>query len=101
LLLESGAVELVGMTNGEPTYRITPECADIFPEFYKYHNEMLSQTANELWQMGVIELEFTMAGESVIFNKKNYKKLKEVIDILTEEQIDFLEALGAPVKRLL
>jgi hypothetical protein len=51
--------------------------------------------------MGVIELEFTMAGESVIFNKKNYKKLKEVIDILTEEQIDFLEALGAPVKRLL
>jgi len=62
---------------------------------------MLSQTANELWQMGVIELEFTMAGESVIFNKKNYKKLKEVIDILTEEQIDFLEALGAPVKRLL
>ena len=89
------------MTNGEPTYVITPKCADIFPEFYKYHNEMLSQTANELWQMGVIELVFTMDGETVMFNKKNYKKLKEVIDILSKEQVDFLEALGAPIRRLL
>ena len=62
---------------------------------------MLSQTANELWQMGVIELEFTMDGESVIFNEKCYEKLKGALDILTEEQIEFLEALGAPIRRLL
>ena len=51
--------------------------------------------------MGVIEMEFTMQGDSVVFNKKNYDRLKEVINDLTEDQINFLEALGAPIKRLL
>jgi hypothetical protein len=62
---------------------------------------MMTHTANELWQMGVIEMEFTMQGDSVVFNKKNYDRLKEVINDLTEDQINFLEALGAPIKRLL
>ena len=50
--------------------------------------------------MGVIEMEFTMRGESVVFNSKNYDRLKEVYRELTEEQILFLEAMGAPIKRL-
>jgi len=89
------------MSNDEPTYRITSKCAEVFPEFFRYHNQMMTHTANELWQMGVIEMEFTMQGDSVVFNKKNYDRLKEVINDLTEDQINFLEALGAPIKRLL
>ena len=76
-----------------------PKCEDVFPEFYAFHFQMMNTTANELWQMGVIEMSFTMRGESVVFNRGNYERLKEVIDDLTEEQITFLEALGAPIKR--
>jgi hypothetical protein len=60
---------------------------------------MMNVTANELWQMGVIEMSFTMRGESVSFNRGNYERLREVMDELTEEHIIFLEALGAPLKR--
>jgi hypothetical protein len=60
---------------------------------------MMNVTANELWQMGVIEMQFTMRGESVSFNRGNYERLKEVIDDLTEEHVTFLEALGAPLNR--
>lgn len=101
LLLESGAIELTGLDqNGEPTYRITAKCSEVFPEFFEFHHQMMNTTANELWQMGVIEMEFTMRGESVVFNSKNYERLKEVYRNLTEEQVLFLEAMGAPIKRL-
>lgn len=102
LLLESGAIELIGVDPlGEPTYRVMPKCQDVFPEFYTFHTQMMNITANELWQMGVIEMEFTMRGESVSFNSGNYERLKEVVGELTEEHIIFLEALGAPVKRFM
>ena len=101
LLLESGAIELTGVDQtGEPTYRVTAKCEEVFPEFFEFHNRMMNQTANELWQMGVIEMEFTMGGESVSFNSNNYHRLQEVIHELNEEQINFLEAMGAPIKRL-
>jgi len=100
LLLESGAIELVGVADGgEPTYRVTEKCRDIFPEFYEFHLQSMNNTANELWQLGVIEMSFTAQGESVKFTTQNYARLKEVIDDLNDEQIKFLEALGAPIKR--
>ena len=100
LLLESGAIELVGVADGgEPTYRVTEKCQDIFPEFYDFHLQSMNNTANELWQLGVIEMSFTAQGESVKFTTQNYARLKEVIDYLDDEQIKFLEALGAPIKR--
>jgi hypothetical protein len=86
--------------DGEPTYRVTEKCQDIFPEFYQFHHEMLNTTATELWNMGVIEIQFTKKGEVVCFNKQNYKRLLEVINDLTEDQIQFLEAMGAPIERL-
>ena len=86
--------------NGEPTYRITKKCEEVFPEFYAYHQSMMNSTANELWQMGVIEMKFNAKGETVTFNYQNYARLKEVMHELTSEQIAFLSALGAPVERL-
>ena len=101
LLLESGAIELIGLDEtGEPTYKVTPKCEEVFPEFFEYHTQIMTETANELWHMGVIEMNFTAKGETVSFNRSNYARLQEVIDDLTENQITFLEALGAPIKRL-
>lgn len=101
LLLESGAIELVGVAdNGEPTYRITEKCQDVFPEFYEHHLQTMNGVANELWQLGVIEMSFTSQGEKVKFTSANYARLKEVISYLNQEQILFLEALGAPIKHL-
>jgi hypothetical protein len=61
---------------------------------------MMGATANELWQLGVIEMKFTSKGETVTFNYQNYTRLKEVMHTLTSEQIDFLITLGAPIERL-
>jgi hypothetical protein len=86
--------------NGEPTYRITKKCEEVFPEFYAYHRSMMNSTANELWQMGVIEMKFNAKGETVTFNYQNYTRLKEVMHELTSEQLAFLSVLGAPIERL-
>ena len=100
ILIETGAIELVGLdTVGEPTYKITKKCEDVFPEFYAFHLQMMNGAVNELWQMGVVEMTFTAKGESVSFNSQNYARLKEVIDDLTDEHIAVLEAMGAPIRR--
>lgn len=62
---------------------------------------MMNTTANELWQMGVVEMKVTSKGQqTVAFNYQNYKRLKEVMHQLTPEHIDFLIVLGVPVERL-
>lgn len=61
------------------------------------HKAEVNQTANELWQMGIIEITFTGPSESVIFTPNNYNKLKEVLHELTPDQISFLIAMGAPI----
>lgn len=100
VLLETGAIELIGLDAvGEPTYRITQKCEDVFPEFYAFHLQMMNGAVNELWQMGVIEMSFTAKGESVSFNSQNYARLKEVLADLTDEHIAVLEAMGAPIQR--
>lgn len=100
VLLETGAIELIGLDAvGEPTYRITRKCEDVFPEFYAFHLQMMNGAVNELWQMGVIEMSFTAKGETVSFNSQNYARLKEVLDDLTDEHIAVLEAMGAPIQR--
>lgn len=100
VLMETGAIELIGLDSaGEPTYRITRKCEDVFPEFYAFHTRMMNQTVNELWQLGVIEMSFTAKGETVSLGPQNYARLQEVKDDLTEEQIDMLMAMGAPIKR--
>lgn len=61
------------------------------------HRAELNQTANELWQMGVVEIIFNGTSEAVSFNTNNYNRLKEVLHELTPDQISFLIALGAPL----
>lgn len=79
--------------SGEPVYRVTEKCRDLFPEFYAAHKAEINQTANELWQKGVISINFTDDSESIMVTPANYAELKRVYKDLTDEQIDFMNAL--------
>lgn len=79
---------------GEPVYRITEKCKDVFPEFYSMYQEEINQTTNELWQLGVVEIMFnTDTSVNVKFTSNNYLKYREVSHLLTEEQKLVLEAV--------
>lgn len=62
----------------------------------------LSQMANELWQMGVVEIVFNPDGSnSVTFTNNNYSRYREVKDQLSADQINFLESVvGSNLKGL-
>lgn len=97
-LLGTGAVELSGMSPwGEPVYRVTAKCAEIFPEFYKVHREELNNTAYSLWARGVIDISFEDEDERIIFNETHYERLKECVDDLNRSEVEFLVTLGAPL----
>lgn len=100
-LIDTGAIELRGMSpSGEPTFRVTEKCRDIFPEFYEQHKLSIKNVSYELWQMGLVEIRFDEKDEEdkISFTKENYEKLQEVYEDLTVEQVEFLQLLGAPVE---
>lgn len=97
-LVQTGAIELTGMNSfGEPAYRVTEKCEEIFPEFYKVHKESISQMANDLWQRGLVDITFTDDAEKISFGQANFEVLQEVYKDLTAEEIEFLTTLGAPI----
>jgi hypothetical protein len=62
----------------------------------------LSQMANELWQLGVVEILFNADGSnSVTFTNNNYNRYRELKDQLNDDQISFLESVvGSNLKGL-
>lgn len=101
LLVEAGAIELMGVSQeGEPVFRVTEKCKEVFPEFYEMHKADINRVAYELWDLGVIEVTFKDDEERISFDERNYERLKEVIETtgLTEEQAEFLRSLGAPIE---
>lgn len=94
LLEETGALEITGVNrDGEPVYRITEKCKEVFPQLLAFHQAEINSTANELWQLGVVDIVFKEETFSVGFTRDNYNKYREIKDQLTPEQIDFLDVL--------
>ena len=94
LLEETGALVMIGLNrNGEPVYKITDKCKEVFPELLAFHQAELNETANELWQLGVVDIVFKQDTFSVGFTRDNYNKYREMKDQLTNEQMDFLDVL--------
>lgn len=94
LLLEMGAIEPWGFSDsGETIYKITPKCEEVFPEFWKMQMDMLGHTAFELWQLGLIEINFLDQTQTVFFREHNYRKYLELQDTLTVEQLEFMKVL--------
>lgn len=97
-LLKEGALELKGMNSfNEPVYVVTEKCKDVFPEFYRMHRQQINNMAYDLWGKGVIEINFQDNEERITFGPENVKKVEEILDELSLEEIDFLTALGFPI----
>ena len=95
ILEETGAIELLGLNpDGEPVYRITQKCKDVFPEFYDMYRQEISDTAAYLWKLGIVEIMFnTDTNVSIYFTANNYTNYRKHKAELTEEHIVFLDAV--------
>jgi hypothetical protein len=94
MLLEQGALEIMSIDeNGEPIYRITAKCREVFPEFYYSHIQEVNQTSFDLWQLGVVTIIFSEEGERISYNKENYEKFLEIESTLTQEQKGIVNVL--------
>jgi hypothetical protein len=93
LFLEMGAIELYGVSEetGEPVYRVTSDCEHLFPELWKMQLADVGETANTLWQKGLIEINLTPKGESVYFREHNYRKYLELKHLLSQEERAFIQ----------
>lgn len=94
ILTTTGAIEWFGVNkHGEPIYRFTELCKDVFPELYAMHAAELNATTNELWQLGVVDVMFGSDGTRVTFTKENHRRYREVRNDLTQEQNELLEVI--------
>ena len=94
ILINTGALEIMGYDHqGDPVFRFTEKCKDVFPELYAMHQSEVNNTANELWQLGLISLNFTDEDMTVTITPDNYSNLKNYEGDLTEEHLNFLQSL--------
>lgn len=93
-LLELGALQLISINDdGEPIYRVTEKCKDIFPELYYMHKEEVDEITFSLWQLGIVDISLgdAPANDSFSFNKNNLDTFFELEHTLTEEQIQVVD----------
>lgn len=95
ILEETGCLIWFGLDkNGEPVYRLTEKCKEVFPDLYAMHTADINRVANELWQLGVVDLIFNEGdSDRVTFTANNYQRYIKVKDKLTEEQRNFLDVI--------
>lgn len=101
IMVREGAIELTGMNDdGEPVYRITPECESIFPEFYQSFSQQITSVAYSLWERNIIGMTFNDNLETIVyFDESNLSPLAHHLQDLDDEEVEFLIALGAPIDR--
>jgi hypothetical protein len=101
IMVEEGAIELTGLNDdGEPVYRITPECLEIFPEFYSSFTEQINNVATTLWELNIVGMTFNEELDTVVyFDESNLGPLAHYLHELDDDQVELLIALGAPIER--
>jgi hypothetical protein len=87
-LIETGALELTSIDkNGDPVYRITSICKDLFPDLYYEHMKQADDTSFALWQKGLLEISFAEDGTNyVTMSAENYLRYLDTADQLSEEE---------------
>jgi hypothetical protein len=87
-LIASGALELTSIDkNGDPVYRITSICRDLFPDLYYEHMKNADDTAFALWQKGLLEISFAENGTNYItMSAENYLRYLDIADQLSEDE---------------
>ena len=87
-LITSGALELTSIDkNGDPVYRITSICKDLFPDLYYEHMKNADDTAFALWQKGLLEISFAEDNTNYItMSAENYLRYLDIADQLSEDE---------------
>ena len=87
-LIETGALELTSIDkNGDPVYRITSICRDLFPDLYYEHMKNADDTSFALWQKGLLEIAFAEDGTNYItMTAENYLRYLDTADQLSEDE---------------
>jgi hypothetical protein len=87
-LIASGALELTSIDkNGDPVYRITSICKDLFPDLYYEHMKNADDTSFSLWQKGLLEISFADDGTNYItMSAENYLRYLDIADQLSEDE---------------
>ena len=87
-LIETGALELTSIDkNGDPVYRITSICKDLFPDLYYEHMKQADDTSFALWQKGLLEISFAEDGTNYItMSAENYLRYLDTADQLSEDE---------------
>ena len=86
-LIEAGALELTSIDkDGDPVYRVTEICKDLFPDLYHEHMKNADDTSFALWQKGLLEISFTDETNHISMTQENYLNYMDIRDELTEEE---------------
>ncbi len=87
-LIETGALKLTSIDkNGDPVYRITSICKDLFPDLYYEHMKNADDTAFALWQKGLLEISFAEDNTNYItMSAENYLRYLDIADQLSEDE---------------
>jgi len=77
--LEIGAVSLEGMDeNGEMVYSITELAKDIAPELWQSHIEYVDKSLMELYEQGLVEVEYDENLEATLHLTEEGKKIAKL-----------------------
>jgi hypothetical protein len=94
-LIEIGAMEILGYdsVSDQFTYKVTPECKELYPELYYAHYEAVGELAQSLWMQDVIDIVFT-SGETIVgVTPEQIEFIKETLHTFTEDERFFLEVI--------
>jgi hypothetical protein len=94
-LIEMGAMEILGYdsVSDQFTYKITPECKEIYPELYYSHYEAIGEIAYQLWMRDIVDIVFH-EGETVVgLTPEQMENIKKNILNFDEDERFFLETI--------
>lgn len=91
-LLEMGIVEIQGYDKltDQITYNLTEKCRELYPELWEEHFKFINQLAFDMWEKGLIEMNFDGDGTPMVMLKSETVAIK---DTLPEEERFFIENL--------
>jgi hypothetical protein len=77
-LLNSQALEIVGINDetGQLLYEFTPLIREVMPELYENHCQYVYQRALELWEKGLVDIDFLADEPRVSINEAGYLSLE-------------------------
>lgn len=95
MLLAEGSMEIVGFDSKteEFTYKLTPKCAELHPELYSLHFEVVNEIAKDLWMDNIIEIIFADGYTNIAMSKEQYDYVVENIDNFDDDKRMFLTAM--------